>query len=89
MKVFKSKVYKLSGTSYSELFPKAFNIYKKITGKTKRRPFIRSKYFLGSKIFLDYFWQHLHQKNLGDKARRLKFYPCALDSKYENRSVFF
>ena len=40
---------------------------------------MRSAYFKKDKIFLDYFWQHLWQKNWRDRVRRLKYYPCALD----------
>lgn len=25
------------------------------------------------------FWQHLHEKNLRDKARRVAYFPCALE----------
>ncbi len=79
MKVYHSKLAKLSGTDYAELYPKAYDIYKQIKRKSKRRPSIRSAYFNKAKIFLDYFWEHLHQKNASDRARRLKFYACAID----------
>lgn len=36
-------------------------------------------YFGKEKIFLTQFWQHLEKKNFGDRKRRLKFYPCALE----------
>ena len=79
MKVFQSKFSQLAGTNYSEVYPLAFGLYKQLKRKSKRRPYLRSAYFKKSKIFLDYFWSHLHQKNLKDKARRLKLYCCALD----------
>ena len=59
---------------------KAVGLYRDITRKTKRRPYIRSTYFDKQKVFLPLFWQHLHEKeNLKDKTRRLKYYPCALE----------
>ncbi len=80
MKIFQSKVKKFAGTTYGELFPQAFAAYKKLKKNSKRKPYIRSVYFDTDKIFLDYFWNHLHNKNnIRDKARRLKFYDCALD----------
>ena len=79
MKVYQTKVKKLPGTEFKELHPKALAIFKGIKGKSRRRPYLRSAYFKKDKIFLDYFWQHLWQKNWRDRTRRLKYYPCALD----------
>lgn len=79
MKVYQTKVKRLSGTDYREIHSRALNIYRQIKAKTKRRPYIRSAYFKKDKVFLDYFWQHLWQKNWRDRVRRLKYYPCALD----------
>ena len=79
MKVFQSKEKKLSGSNYSEIYPLAFGVYKKIKQKTKRRTFVRSAYFNKEKVFLDLFWPHLHEKNHADKVRRLKYYQAALD----------
>lgn len=79
MKVYQTKIKSLPGTDYGDVYPKAFSIYKQIRAKTKRRPYVRSAYFSKEKIFLDYFWEHLHQKNSRDRVRRLKYYPCAID----------
>lgn len=79
IKVYQTKTQKLSGTDYGDVYPKAREIFKQLKKKTKRRPHIRSAYFKNDKIFLDYFWEHLHQKNSRDRVRRLKLYPCALD----------
>ncbi len=79
MNCYKIKVDKLNGSSYQEIYPKAKGIFLRIKKRTKRKPYVRSLYFRKNKIFLDYFWQHLHQKNWRDRVRRLKFYPCALD----------
>lgn len=79
MKVYQTKIKRLSGTDYDEVYPRAFAIFKQLKRKTKRRPYIRSAYFKREKIFLDYFWEHLHQKDSKDRVRRLKYYPCAID----------
>lgn len=79
MKVFQTKTKRTSGTDYGEVHGKANVAYHAIAGKTKRRPYVRSAYFKKEKVFLDYFWQHLHQKNWKDRIRRLKLYPCALE----------
>jgi len=77
--IFKTKEQVIRGTKYSEVYPRALIIYKNIVSRTKRRPYIRSKYFKKEKIFLDYFWDHLREKNWHDRVRRLKFYSCAID----------
>ncbi len=79
MEVYKTKIKQLSGTSYSEVYSQAKFLYKQIASKTRRKPFLRSKYFDGQKIFLDYFWDHISRKNPADRMRRLKQYLCALD----------
>jgi len=53
--------------------------YKRIKSKTKRTPYIRSRYFKKEKIFLNIFWSHLFKKSERDRVRRLKFYDCALE----------
>lgn len=79
MKAYQSKFKKLSGTDYKEIHSKALSIFKQIKSRTKRKPYIRSAYFGKKKIFIDYFWQHLQQKNWRDRNRRLKYYQCAID----------
>jgi hypothetical protein len=79
MKSFSTDIKPLSGTNYSEIHPKAWALYKQIASKTKRRPYVRSAYFKKDKIFLNYFWDHIWQKNLRDRTRRLIYYPCGLD----------
>lgn len=79
MKVYQSKFKKLTGTDYKEIHSRALSVYKQIKSKTKREPYVRSVYFNKEKVFLDYFWQHLQQKNWRDRNRRLKYYPCAID----------
>jgi hypothetical protein len=57
----------------------ARRIFHDIERRTKRRPYIRSAYFDGEKIFLDNFWVHLNQKNSRDRARRLRYFNVALE----------
>ena len=80
MKAFPVKAKKLTGSSFKEVNKKALNFYSHIKGNTKRRPYIRSSYFNSEKIFLDLYWRHLHEKkNLRDKTRRLKYFPCSIE----------
>jgi hypothetical protein len=77
--IYTTKFSILRGTKYSDIYPRAISIYKQICGRTKRKPYIRSKYFKKEKVFLDYFWAHIREKNMRDRVRRLRFYNCALD----------
>jgi hypothetical protein len=79
MEVYKTKIKHVPGTSYVEVYSQAKFLYKQIASKTRRKPFVRSKYFDGEKVFLDYFWDHISKKNPADRLRRLKQYSCALD----------
>lgn len=80
MYYFKSRYRSLPGTSSSELVAYAREEFHKIQRRNpRRRPYVRSKYFRNQKIFLSVFWDHLAQKRLIDRTRRLKFYTCALD----------
>lgn len=79
MDSFKTKKKKISGTSFKEVNKTAQLIYKQIRLKSKRTPYIRSKYFKNEKVFLTIFWKHLFDKNEKDRTRRLKLYECALD----------
>lgn len=76
---YKTKTEKLTGKNYPDLYKKALNLYKQIRRKTKRRPYVRSAYFKKDKIFLEIFWQHLHQKNWRDRKRRIRYFPCAIE----------
>lgn len=79
MKVYQSKERMLVGSDHREVAGKAKAIFKEIARTTRRKPYIRSAYFNKEKIFLEYFWQHLYQKNPWDRFRRLKYYACAID----------
>ncbi|MDO8430530.1 MAG: hypothetical protein Q7S72_00880 [Candidatus Taylorbacteria bacterium] len=77
--IYNTKVKKLTGNNYNELYAKAKFIYNNIASKTKRRPYLRSKFFKKEKVSLDLFWVHLMDKNKDDRVRRLKQYNCGLD----------
>lgn len=79
MKVYKAKTHKIRGTSYREIYKKAFRFYNLIISRTKRKPYIRPAYFKGEKIFLDLFWPHIQDKNQGDKKRRIPYLPLAIE----------
>ncbi len=87
MTVYQTKTKKLSETNYSEVKKHAAFILNQIKKRTKRRPYIRSAYFNKQKIFFDYFWIHLSQKNLRERIRRLRYFPCALDLIRNSRIV--
>lgn len=69
----------LVGHRYTEIMSQARRIFRRIQKQTKRRPYIRSAYFMKDKIFFDYFWMHLNEKQWPDRMRRLKYFPCALE----------
>jgi len=52
MKVYKTRISKLSGSDYKEVNKKAFGLYNEIRRKTKRRPYVRltSPHSLDSKL---------------------------------------
>lgn len=79
MNAYRTKTQKLSGTDFKEVREKARNLYQNIKKKSRRKPYIRSKFFKKEKIFLDLFWSHLFEKNYWDQTRRLKFFPCAIE----------
>ena len=80
MNVYKTKAEIIRGTTLKDVLQRAKLAYAKVSGRTKRRPYIRSDYFRKQKIFLPLFWSHLHQKYAWlDKIRRLRYFLCALD----------
>lgn len=87
LEIYKTKVKKLVGTSYGEVYAKSKFIYKTITYKTKRRPYVRSIFFKKEKVFIDIFWTHLAEKNKNDRFRRLKQYNCGLDLLKNSRVI--
>lgn len=79
MEIYNSKIEKIKGSSYSDIIKTARRKFNYIKAKSKRKTYIRSKYFKKDKIFLNIFWVHLNQKNPRDRMRRLKYYDCAID----------
>lgn len=77
--VYQTRADKLPGTNYREVYKKAQALFAPIRRRTKRKPYIRSAYFGKDKIFFDYLWTHLRQKHPLERARRLKYFVCALD----------
>ena len=76
---YKCKSGLLPGHNYATIIKIARKIFNTVAAQTKRRPYIRSAYFRGEKIFLDNFWPHLLEKNLRDRTRRLLFIQAALE----------
>ncbi len=76
---YQTKINKLSGTDYMETRKQAIIVFNQIKRRTKRRPYIRSAYFNKQKIFFDYFWKHLFEKNFKTRTKRLKYFPSAID----------
>ena len=86
MDLFYSKKNKVAGSNYSEVLDNSKIIFKEIEGRSKRKPYLRSAFFNKEKIFLDYFWIHLRQKNPAQRFGRLKYFICAIDL-IENSSI--
>ncbi|HXK40863.1 MAG TPA: hypothetical protein VJ046_02060 [Candidatus Paceibacterota bacterium] len=76
---FQTKTKKLPGTNYVEVRKNALTLFNQLKKKTKRKPYLRSKYFKKQKIFFDFFWEHLLQKNHKERVRRLKFFSAAIE----------
>ena len=80
MKFYRTKVGKIKGKRYSEVYKKARAIYDTLNRNSKRKAHVRSIYFKREKIFLDLFWSHLFEKkSFKDQIRRLRYYNCALN----------
>ena len=77
--IYLCQVAPFSGRKYAEIMPQARRMFRAIQKMTKRRPYLRCAYFKKDKIFFEYFWTHLNQKLTHDRARRLKYFPCALE----------
>lgn len=79
MQIYKTKAVSISGTQYPEVNKKARNFYKEIVSKSKRKPYVRSAFFINKKVFLELFWIHLHQKSLKEMTKRLKLLPAGIE----------
>lgn len=76
---YKTKINENSGTNLGEVYKSAYRIFHDIENSTRRKPYIRSAYFKKEKIFLDYFWAHLKQKNPKERYKRLKLFAPTID----------
>ena len=77
---YQTKISKLPGTSYKEVYKEAQVIFREIKRRTKRRPYIRSAYFRKQKIFFDYFWDHLWRTGgYKERTKRLRYFGAAID----------
>lgn len=79
MEIYKTTKNKIAGTSFHEVNKTAEQLFKLIKSRTKRTPYVRSKYFKKEKVFITLFWAHLFEKHEKDRMRRLKFFDCAID----------
>jgi len=76
---YKTSAARITGDNYREIERVARKAHNQIARLSKRQPYIRSKYFKKSKIFIKPFWEHLAQKHITDRKRRLRFYNHAIE----------
>ena len=76
---YHSKAKRIAGSQYRDIERKARHIYNVVANQTKRNPYIRSRIFAGTKIFIKPFWEHLNQKKRNDRRRRLRYLECAYE----------
>jgi len=84
---YQTKIGKLSGTSDQEVYKQARTTYKRIKSRSKRNPYIRAAYFNKQKVFFDFFWKHLAEKNSRRvRTQRLKYFACAVELVRKSRN---
>jgi hypothetical protein len=76
---YQTKLKKLPGTNLAEVYKNADKLFREISRRTKRRPYVRSAYFKREKIFFDYYWNHLRHKPPNDRFKRLRYFGAAID----------
>jgi len=69
----------IQGQHYSRVKKEALKQLQLIEKQTKRRPYIKSRYFSNQKIFTNLFLHHLFDKKPLDRKRRIKLLPCAIE----------
>lgn len=79
VRAYQCKAKPFSGHRFVDIIPQARKLLRTLQKQTKRRVYIRAVYFHKDKIFFDFFWQHMQTKSAVDRARRLKYLPCALE----------
>jgi len=79
LKLYPIKSQPIKGGRLEIITKRARGIYRQVEKRTKRKAYVRSAYFHKEKIFFDFFFSHLNQKNRKTKTLRLKLLPCALE----------
>lgn len=79
MTLYQTRYTTIPGTDYKTVYKRAMDIFKTIKSNTKRKPFLKSAFFKGDKVFFDHFWNHIRQKRYPDRTRRLKYFAAATD----------
>ena len=69
----------ITGDLYQDVERTARKAHNQIARLSKRQPYIRSRYFKSSEIFIKPFWEHLMQKHFNDRKRRLRYYNHAIE----------
>mgnify|MGYP001583040303 CR=1 FL=1 len=79
VEIYRTKIGKIRRLDYRRIYGMCQRIYKNIRSKSKRRPYVRSRFFDNEKIFLELFWVHLYDKNKKERISRLQYFLIALD----------
>ncbi len=79
VEIYRTKIGKIPRLDYRRIYEMCQRIYKNIRSKSKRRPYVRSRFFDNEKIFLELFWVHLYDKNKKERISRLQYFLIALD----------
>ena len=79
MQYWKVRSLPFTGNRHEDIEKQAQKLFSGLKAKTKRKIHIRSKFFKGEKVFFDYFWQHLYQKPVSQRRKRLKFLLCGIE----------
>ena len=70
MGVYQCRRKTISGSAWTDVQSRVSREFKSAVGNPRRRPYIRSAYFGGRKIFIDTYWQSLMRKSHRDRFRR-------------------
>jgi hypothetical protein len=80
IKYYQSRFARITGTNYTEVREKAWVLYRDIDVQTgNRNTYIRSAYFDKQKVFLKTFWNHIYDKFVSERKKRMPFYAAAVD----------
>lgn len=88
-KYYRVKVLPLKGSRYAAIRKQALLIFKSLTKKTKRTPYIRSKYFNKEKVFINLLIPHFFDKKPYQRIERFRLVPCGIELiKKSNKKPF-